>query len=169
VSGKGFTPDTLVNLGYSSNFPSYSNAIFATTTNSTGGWSGVFHAPWNVGTYNMTAIDGDGVSATAQLVVSKPMPVLYFPSNVTPSNSTELDRISIAGTGFTPNTTVNVGYYPSFWTGSGYNYANAIAAMTTNSTGGWRVSFAAPWNAGNYVIAAQDAEGINATTTLSVK
>lgn len=169
VSGKGFAPNTLVNLGYSSDFPPYSNAIFATTTNSTGGWTGVFHAPWNVGTYDMTAIDADGVTTTAQLVVSKPAPVLYLPTNVTPSNSADLDMISIAGTGFTPNILVNLGYYPSFWTGSGYNYANAIVATTTNSTGGWYVSFYAPWNAGNYIIAAQDAQGVNATATLIVK
>ena len=170
--GTGFTPNTFVNLGYSSNFPPYANAIFSTTTNSTGGWTGVFHAPWQTGSYSMTAIDADGVSATSQLVVTRrsAAEALILPSNVTPSNSVGLDKIRVSGTGFTPNTLVNLGYYPSFWKGGpSYNYANAIFATTTNSTGGWSGTFSAPWNAGSYTMEARDSAGINATSILTVK
>jgi len=69
VSGYNFTPNALVNLGYFSNFPPYANAIFATTTDSTGSWTGSFSAPWNIGSYKMLAIDSHDINATNILYV----------------------------------------------------------------------------------------------------
>jgi hypothetical protein len=165
VSGTGFTPNTLVNLGYSSNFPPYSNAIFATTTNSTGGWTGVFSAPWAINlnptsTYDMTAIDAYGITANAQLVVTEPQATLSISSPTPISNSSVLVKVPVSGTGFTPNSQINLGYYGSFYLNGTYNYANSIFSTTTNSTGGWSGNFSAPWTVGEYKLIAVDSQGV---------
>ncbi|MGD0510505.1 MAG: hypothetical protein ABSA33_01565 [Candidatus Micrarchaeaceae archaeon] len=70
VSGTGFSPGSIVNIGYTSNFPPMSGAIVSATSAANGYWSGYFIAPWTPGTYTMEAIDSKGVSATASFTVT---------------------------------------------------------------------------------------------------
>lgn len=70
VSGTGFTPNTTVNIGYSSNFPPLNNSIVSATSAANGYWSAWFKAPWKEGTYSITAVDSDGVTAKASFTVT---------------------------------------------------------------------------------------------------
>ena len=149
VSGYNFTPNTLVNLGYFANFPPYTNAIFATTTDSTGSWTGSFSAPWNTGSYRMLAIDSHGINATNILYVGVPSTT----TTTIPTTTTTIPASSCSGT---PNLIIGPNPAPASdavfagVTGlsgcNGYTITindyqgcisgSTIASFTSNSTGG---------------------------------
>ena len=166
VSGSGFTPSTIVNLGYTSNFPPNADAIMSATTSSSGSWSGTFTAPWAAGSYKMIAIDAKGVSGTATLVVTSgsggAAATIQIPKTA-PSSSARNVKVTVSGSGFTPGAHVNFGYAANFPPTSG-----AIVGTTVSSTGTWSATFTAPWNAGSYKMTALDAKGVSASATLVV-
>ena len=168
VTGTGFTPNSLVNFGYTP-IPPYANAIIAPTSSTNGSWSGTFPAPYEAGTYTMIAVDSAGVSATAQMTITAapaatPVinPKITLSGAMLPSGPSGNSVITVSGTGFTPNVIVNFGYTPI------PPYANAIIAPTTNSAGAWTGTFTAPWETGNFAMIALDANGVSATVTLVI-
>jgi len=184
VSGVGFTPGTLVNLGYLGYFPPYNHSIYATTTSSTGNWSGSFSAPWNTGYYTMIAIDAKGVSATRTFTVTTTSsnttttvpgcpihvpstttiiyPEIIFPNHVYPSNSSNKFTINVEGGGFHQNSTIVFGYQPSS------NTSRMIINARSDCNGNWNGTFNAPWETGSYSMYAQDAQGAIANANLIV-
>ena len=182
ISATGFTPNTLVNFGYTP-LPPFKNAIIAPISTSSGSWSGTFSAPWIPGSYTMVAVDANGITATATLVVSilvttttsttststtsatttiSSGPRIVLPQNTLPSNTSGNIKVTVSGSGFTPNTLVNFGYSPI------PPFSSAIIAPIVGPTGNWSGTFSAPWKAGTYNMVAIDSSGVSASATLSV-
>jgi YVTN family beta-propeller protein len=161
VSGYNFTPNTLVNLGYFANFPPYTNAIFATTTNSTGFWTGSFSAPWNTGSYKMLAIDSHGINATNILyvgVASTTTTTVPTTTTIPASSCSGTPNLIIGPNPAPPSDEVSAGvtglsncngYTVTIKDYLGCTSGATIASFTSNSTGGL-VNFEDPSADGQY-------------------
>lgn len=140
LTGKGFAANSSITLYMDGTAVSLSLA----TTNNAGGFIGAFTVPTAArGEHTLEVIDNNGNSATTKLTIAPSI-------TLNPPTGSSGISVSVTGNGFTAGETITIRY-------NGNTVNTSPAAVTTDSSGGFRASFTTPGGiSGSYVVEASD-------------